>query len=120
MRVFEKLSREGVLRAESRPEAAKVTAGDPVHSAWNIEERGPLYCGFWHSTPGAWRVAYDEWEYVHIREGHSVLTAESGEVLELKAGDSAILRPGFRGIWEVREATLKEYVILLNPASPLL
>jgi len=31
----------------------------------------------------------------------------------LRAGDSFVLRPGFKGSWEVLETTRKQYVILM-------
>lgn len=103
----------GVDGEISRPDPAKVLAGDPVHTAWNVEERDGLYCGVWQSTPGKWRIAYDEWEYCHILAGVSVLTEEGGAARTVKAGDAFILRPGFKGTWEVVETTRKEYVIRL-------
>lgn len=112
MTLLQRVSREGVVPEVSRPGPDRVLAGDPVHSTWNVEERGSLFAGLWQSTPGKWRVGYAEWEYVHILEGHSVLTGEDGVAVTLKAGDSLVIRPGFRGTWEVRETTLKDYVIL--------
>lgn len=97
----------------SRPEPAKVLAGDPVHTTWNIEERDGLYCGVWQSTPGKWRIRYDEWEYCHILEGISVLTEDRGVQRTVRAGDSFVIRPGFEGTWEVLETTRKDYVIRL-------
>lgn len=98
------------------PPPDRVTAGAPQFTTWDIEARDGLHAGIWQSTPGAWRVRYDEWEYFRILEGHSVLTAADGTRHELRAGDSMVLRPGFEGIWEVRETTRKEYVILLPGA----
>ena len=97
----------------SRPDPVKILSGDPVHTTWNIEERDGLYCGIWQSTPGKWRIAYDEWEYCRILEGVSVLTEDGGEAFTVRAGDSFILRPGFKGSWEVIETTRKDYVIRL-------
>jgi uncharacterized protein len=112
MTLLQRLSRDGVTPEVSRPDAAKVVAGDPVHTTWPVEERGALYAGLWHSTTGTWRCAYAEWEYVHILEGVSVLTDEEGVQTTLRAGDSFVIRPGFAGTWEVVEPTLKDYVIL--------
>lgn len=106
-----RVTRDGVTPDETRPEPETVLDGDPVHTTWNIEDSDGLYCGMWQSTPGKWRVSYDEWEYVFIQNGHSVLTDFSGTATHLKAGDSCIIRPGFKGTWEVIETTLKDYVI---------
>ena len=94
----------------TRPDPARRIAGEPVHTTWNLEARGTLYAGLWHSTPGAWRIAYDAWEYFHIHEGVSVLTDAEGVETTLRAGDSFVTRPGFTGSWQVIEATLKDYV----------
>lgn len=96
-----------------RPAPDRLIAGEPVFTTWNIEERDGLYCGIWQSTPGKWRVQYDEWEYCRILTGHSIITSDTGEVTEVRAGDSFILRPGFSGTWEVIETTSKDYVIRL-------
>ncbi|GGE16096.1 hypothetical protein SAMN05421774_104205 [Gemmobacter megaterium] len=106
------LHRESVVPQTSRPDPSRLVAGDPVHTTWNVEERGALFAGIWQSTPGKWRVAYDEWEYVHILSGHSVLTDDQGSETVLKTGDRWIIRPGFSGTWEVIETTVKDYVIL--------
>ena len=68
----------------------------------------------YESSPGKWRISYEEWEYCRILSGRSVITDETtGEAHEVRAGDSFILRPGFRGTWEVIETTRKDYVIRL-------
>lgn len=96
-----------------RPSPEKLISGDPVFTTWNIEERDGLYCGIWQSTPGKWRITYEEWEYCRILSGVSVLTEEGQMPVIVRAGDSFILRPGFAGTWEVIETTRKDYVIRL-------
>ena len=112
MTLIQRVSRDGTAPDITRPDPAKVISGDPVHSTWNLEEKDGLYAGLWQSTPGKWRVSYSEWEYVHILEGVSVLTATDGTQTTLRAGDSYVIRPGFAGTWRVVEPTLKDYVIL--------
>ena len=103
-----------VTPEEGAPAADRLISGDPRFTTWNIEEAGGgIYAGIWQSTPGKWRIVYDEWEYFHILEGHSVVTEDDGEPVHLKAGDRLILRPGFKGTWEVLETTRKDYVIRL-------
>lgn len=94
------------------PAPDRLISGNPEFTTWSIEEAsGGLYAGIWQATPGKWRIAYDEWEYFHILEGHSVVTEEGSAEVHLRAGDSYILRPGFKGTWEVLETTRKDYVI---------
>jgi uncharacterized cupin superfamily protein len=95
----------------SRPAPEKVVSGEPIHTTWNLHEQGGLYCGIWQSTTGAWRVRYDEWEYVNILSGHSVLHGADGSRTDLRAGDRYIIPQGFQGVWEVVEVTTKDYVI---------
>jgi uncharacterized protein len=112
MGLLEQVTQAGVVADVTRPDAAKLVAGDPVHTTWNVEDRDGLYCGLWQSTPGTWRVSYDEWEYVRILAGVSVLTGADGIAVTLRAGDSYIIRPGFVGTWAVIKTTLKDYVIV--------
>ena len=110
--LLQRVTQTGINPQITRPDAHKVLEGDPVHTTWSVEDAGGLYCGQWHATPGTWRISYDEWEYMHILSGVSVVTAADGTATTLRAGDSYIIRPGFSGTWEVIETTLKDYVIL--------
>jgi len=106
-----RLTRPDAAPDISRPDPAKLIAGNPEHRTWNIEDRDGLYCGFWQSTPGIWAISYDEWEYCHILEGVSILTDAQGVAQTFRTGDSFVIRSGFVGTWTVVETTLKEYVI---------
>jgi uncharacterized cupin superfamily protein len=96
------------------PAPGRTISGDPQFRTWNVEEAdGGIYAGIWESTPGKWRIEYDEWEFCHILSGVSVITEDGGQERRVGAGDSFILRPGFKGSWDVIETTRKEYVIRL-------
>lgn len=111
---FASLSIDGVAPEAGAPAPDRLISGDPRFMTWNIEEReGGLYAGVWESTPGKWRIRYDEWEYCRILSGVSVVTEDGGASRRLTAGDSFIIRPGFAGTWEVVETTRKEYVVKL-------
>ncbi len=99
---------------EGTPAPDRIVEGSPKFRTWNVEEAdGGIYAGVWEATPGKWRIVYEEWEYFHILSGHSIVTEEGGEPAHLRAGARMILRPGFKGTWEVVETTRKDYVIRL-------
>jgi len=99
---------------DGAPPPERIISGNPKFKTWNVEEQpGGLYAGVWESTPGKWRIEYDEWEYCRILSGVSVITGEGGEERRVGPGDSFIIRPGFKGAWEVIETTRKEYVVRL-------
>lgn len=108
---FQTVSPEGFAPETSRPDPARVISGDPVHTTWSIEETEGLFAGIWESSPGSWRVDYTEWEYCRILSGVSVLTEDGQPPVRLSAGMSFLIRPGFKGVWEVVETTRKDYVI---------
>ncbi|MEZ2129248.1 MULTISPECIES: cupin domain-containing protein [unclassified Sinorhizobium] len=104
---------EAVTPEIGEPDPDRVISGSPKFRTWNLEEADGLYAGVWEATPGKWLISYDEWEYFSILSGHSIVTEDGGEAIHLKAGDRMILRPGFKGSWEVVETTRKDYVIRL-------
>lgn len=108
-----RLTPDAALPDLGAPAPDRLVAGTPTFRSWDIEAHGRILAGIWEATPGAWRVDYTEWEYCRILAGHSRLTAEDGAVHDLRAGDSFVIRPGFRGVWEVIETTRKDYVIVL-------
>jgi len=96
------------------PSPDRLMSGNPKFRTWNREDTGDgVYAGIWESTPGKWRIEYDEWEFCHILSGVSIISEDGGEARHVRTGDSFILRPGFKGSWEVIETTTKEYVIRL-------
>ena len=102
----------GVEPEEGAPAADRVISGDPRFRTWNVEEaEGRVYAGIWEASPGKWRIEYDEWEFCHILSGRSVIAGDDGEARTVSAGDAFVIRPGFKGTWEVLETTRKEYVI---------
>jgi uncharacterized protein len=111
---FSRIVTDGIEPEAGAPAAGRVVSGDPRFTTWNVEEtEGGLYAGVWEATPGKWRIEYEEWEFCHILSGVSVVTDDSGTEHILRSGDAFVLRPGFKGTWEVLETTRKEYVIRL-------
>nr|WP_188318928.1 cupin domain-containing protein [Roseibium aestuarii] len=114
---FLPLDLDAITPEEEAPAPEKVLSGDPRFTTWLAEARDEdtHFTGVWQSTPGKWRISYDEWEFCSILSGRSVLTDALGNARELKAGDSFVIQPGFSGTWEVIETTRKLFVIRLYP-----
>ena len=109
---FAALTTSGIGPEEGAPPPDRVISGDPKFRTWNVEEaEGGPFAGIWEATPGKWRIEYDEWEFCHILSGVSEISEDGGETRTVKAGDSFVIRPGFKGFWEVVETTRKEYVV---------
>ncbi|BDA84100.1 cupin [Aureimonas sp. SA4125] len=102
----------GLTPDSASPAPEKVTDGAPHNRTWNLEEtESGVYAGVWESAPGEWRVDYTEWEFCHIVSGVSVLCEDGAEPVTYRAGDSFVIRPGFKGRWRVVETTVKHYVV---------
>ncbi|MCB8836940.1 cupin domain-containing protein [Aurantimonas sp. VKM B-3413] len=109
---FVKFDKDDVEVETGAPDKEKIKSGRPAYKMWNFEDDGNgLYAGIWECSAGEWEIDYTEWEFFHILEGVSVLTEEGGEPVKLTAGDSFVIRPGFKGRWKVVEPTKKHYVV---------
>ncbi|WBO60711.1 cupin domain-containing protein [Acidocella sp. MX-AZ03] len=91
----------------------KVISGEPVARTIVLYEnpaRG-LAAGEWEASPGKWRIAYTEWEYMEIISGACVVEGDDGRRIEAGPGDKFVIEPGFTGTWEVLSALRKSWVI---------
>lgn len=95
------------------PKPERLVSGEPRHRTWTLYESpdGKTFCGVWESTPGAWRVVFEEWESCTILSGHVIVTPDGGDPITLKAGDTLVTEPGFTGIWDVKETVRKTFVV---------
>ena len=98
------------------PAAERLIAGAPQFRTWTFDEAsdGKLFAGVWESTPGKWRIVYDEWEYCSILSGVSIITRDGEAPRRVAAGDVFVLQPGFAGTWEVVQTTRKLFVVRLS------
>lgn len=99
------------------PAPERVVSGTPVFRTWTLDARDndTLFSGVWESTPGKWKISYEEWEFCSILSGRSIVTHEDGREMRVVAGDAFIIEPGFRGWWETIETTRKLFVVRLPP-----
>jgi uncharacterized cupin superfamily protein len=92
--------------------ADKIIAGTPATRVW-VQYEGPdgLSAGEWEASPGQWRIAYAEWEWVVLLAGRCVVTGDDGAVITAGPGDAFVIEPGFTGTWDVLETMRKRWVI---------
>lgn len=90
----------------------RLVEGAPItETRLDYERDGKIYAGEWSASVGAWRVAYDEWEFCHVLEGACELTPDGGEPQSFRAGDSFVIEPGFTGLWRVLAPMKKRFVV---------
>jgi uncharacterized cupin superfamily protein len=80
----------------------------------DYERDEKTFVGEWSADVGAWRVAYDEWEFCHVLEGVCELTPDGGTPQRFSAGESFVIEPGFEGVWRVIAPMRKKFVIRLG------
>ncbi len=103
----------GAGPASTEPIAAnRLVEGAPTATtALDYERDGTTFVGEWSAGVGAWRVAYDEWEFCHLLEGACELVPDVGEAQRFQAGDSFVIEPGFKGVWRVLQPMKKRFVV---------
>lgn len=84
----------------------------PKQTDSSFFEQGNLAAGTWQCEPGKLQLDLDVTEFCHLIKGHWRLTSESGQVTEIKAGDSWVFPRGWKGISEVIETVRKVYFVV--------
>jgi len=90
-----------------------IEGGPQTRTIVDYQRDGAVFAGEWSADVGAWRVAYDEWEFCHVLEGACELTPDGGAPQFYQAGDSFVIEPGFTGVWRVLSPMRKKFVIRL-------
>ncbi len=75
-------------------------------------EKDNMFAGTWECEPGTLKLDLEVMEFCHLLEGHWKFTSESGQVDEVKAGDSWIFPNGWKGTAEVIEKVRKVYFMI--------
>ncbi len=85
----------------------------PLQTDKGFFEQSNLFAGTWECEVGTMQLDLDLTEFCHLIEGHWKLTSESGQVTEVKAGDSWVFPRGWKGTSEVIEKVRKVYLMML-------
>lgn len=107
---------------EDRPRPDRLQQGNPLRHTWTHYETADqaLSCGIWACETGAWRICFadDKHEFFCVLTGVVRLHDEAGNVVEVKAGEAAVIPAGFVGVFEVVEPVRKYFVVSQTPAQP--
>ncbi|MCQ4161252.1 cupin domain-containing protein [Roseomonas sp. GC11] len=99
--------------ALSKPVAERLISGDPSFRTWlqDSSKDGRIRTGVWEATPGeTLSIKGEGFEFCHILEGVIELVEEGQAPVRYKAGDSFVMKPGYRGVWRTLETVRKIYV----------
>ena len=97
-------------------EGWKVTEGSPIMKTWILHTNNDetMISGYWEATPGTYHAKYKEYEFVHLLEGHIIITPDDGDPVSVKAGDTFVVESNFSGTWQIIEAVRKYFDVKLN------
>ena len=99
---------------QSTPTPERLISGNPSFKTWaqDVARDGMINTGVWEATPGQTRsIKGETFEFCHIIEGVVELTEEGGAApVTYRAGDSFVMKPGFKGDWRTIETVRKIYL----------
>ena len=96
-----------------KPSAEEKIEGEPAFRTWLQDESfgSEVRTAIWEATPGLTNCIKDGvYEYCLILQGVVEIAEAGGDAHTFRAGDSFILKPGFRGTWRTIETVRKMYV----------
>jgi uncharacterized cupin superfamily protein len=115
--MIKRLANAGGLPSASLEDWGKVAVpiGEPVAQLRGISptEKGkePDF-GIWECTPGKWQRQIRNAEFAHFVAGRCTFHAETGQVIEISAGDALYFPANSMGVWEIHETVRKTYILL--------
>ena len=96
------------------PKPTSTTPGQVESSltAWTATD-GAAETGIWEATPGSFTAVRDGYhEICQVLSGRATVVSESGDSIEVGAGDLFVMPTGWRGVWHVHETLRKTYVTI--------
>ncbi|MBI8178233.1 cupin domain-containing protein [Pseudomonas aeruginosa] len=76
-----------------------------------LEDRNAT-TGVWECSSGQFRRQVAGAEYSYIIGGEGTFTPDDGEPIEFRAGDALYFAANTQGVWDIRQAVRKTYLIL--------
>lgn len=102
------------------PRPDRLEQGNPRRETWMLYESadGLMSSGIWACEVGRWRIVFpaSKEEYFFVLEGHVRLHDQAGHVVDVLAGQGAVIPGGFEGAFEVVSPVRKHFVVVDRPA----
>ena len=112
------LAGQGLTTSETTvdyPRADRLVSSNPKRLTQSLYEHPNMNCGIWQCEVGAWNIVFadNKQEFFQIIEGIvRIHDAQTQSFIEVKAGESGIIPPSFKGTFEVVEAVKKYFVVV--------
>jgi uncharacterized protein len=111
---------QSVTPVADQPRPDRLLTGNPHRHTWTHYETSDevLSCGIWACERGAWRIRFADTkhEFFCVIEGVVRLHDEAGIVVQVNAGEAAVIPAGFVGVFEVVQAVRKYFVVCQTSA----
>lgn len=109
---------QGLSQADATldyPRPDRLVHGNPQRLTHSLYEHPNMNAGIWQCEVGAWNIVFasNKQEFFHVLEGRvSLYDAKTQSHVEIQAGDSGVIPPGFVGIFEVIQTVKKYFVVV--------
>lgn len=104
---------------QSRCAPERLLEGEPLYTSWEQDQAGAMVrTGVWASTPGKnISMKGSIYELCHLLEGTVEIAGDDGSVQRFSAGDTFVMKPGFKGTWRTVTPVRKIYMIVDTAAA---
>lgn len=82
----------------------------PETSIKNIFSENEHTAGVWECSPGKYQLERKTDEFCVLLAGHWILSGDNGDNYELKAGDTILLKKGWKGTSHIIKTIRKVYI----------
>jgi uncharacterized cupin superfamily protein len=113
---------EDLAREFGAPTPVPVPLGEPishVQSKSIASTASPgTRAGLWECSPGRWRRQVTQAEFCHVLAGECTFFPDQGAPIEIRAGDVLFFPPDSMGVWDIRQASRKIFIVFDPKTAP--
>jgi uncharacterized protein len=106
----------------SAPVPVAIPLGEPISHVRShsiaAQDNVRTRCGVWECTPGRWRRQVTQAEFCYFIEGECTFIPDEGTAVEVRAGDALYFPEHSAGVWEIRRASRKIFIVFDTGLTP--